>query len=119
MAREKQEVHVSVTPALLVNTGPPSPPKRLEVTGPFNVYKINPSKSLEESKVRWPSQTAFIVPPITIHPKNTKKETADTALSMTETTLKDSRSAYIRSIINFIDTVLKETAGTPASSKLF
>jgi hypothetical protein len=104
-----------VTPTLVVNTIPASSNKKLEVTGPFNVYEINPSKGSEPRKGY---QTAFIVPPITIHPKMTKKETADTTLAASETTLKESKAAYIRSIINYIDVVLGETTGTLPNSRI-
>lgn len=109
----KNEVQMTVTSTLMVNA-PPS--NTLEVTGPFNVYEINPAKQSDTQRTQKLSQTPFIVPPIFIQPK-TKKETADTALSATESTLRESRSSYIRSIINYIDAVLTETAGSPPNSR--
>lgn len=115
MSKENGDVQVSVTPTLVVTTMTTQSNKKLEVTGPFNVYEINPSKGSDSRKV---NHTPFIVPPITIHPKTTKKETADTALTATEATLKESKAAYIRSIISYIDAVLGETTGVDSNSRL-
>lgn len=118
----KREKKAELTSTLLPNTIQ-LPPKtqRLDLTGPFNLF-ARPSQKLADhggQNGQGMDQTRpTSVTPVSQKADKAKRENADTALSMTATTLRDSRTDKVRSLIRYIDTVLAEVATSPTKGRL-
>lgn len=92
--------------------------QRLDLTGPFNLFARPSQKTPDQSSQILQVQNSICVTPGLLKKDQTKKENADTALSMTGTTLKDSRTDKIRGLIRYIDFVLAQVTSSPTKSTL-
>lgn len=114
----KQTCHqLEVTPSLHIGSlmagSKASVSPRLDVAGPFSLFDRASQKPRHDVTV----QPAFLVPPSVVHTAKTKKENADTALTVTEKPLRDSRSGKVKELVRFIDEVLRQVSSDPRKSR--